>query len=91
MRRVELARLFTGVGCKVTDEVFIDEAKNIIVLLAIRRNILNQLNQFADHFSLIAGAVTEFAQTSFQCVENFAEHLFLILANKATSLSDRNL
>ena len=81
MRRVKLARLFTGVGCKVADEVFIDEAKNIIVLLAIRRNSLNQLIQLTDRLGLIACAVTEFAQTGFQCVENLDEHLYLNFAN----------
>ena len=74
------ARLFTGVSCKVADEVFIDEAKNVIVLLAIRRNIFNQLNQLTDRLGLIARAVAEFAQTCFQSIENFTEHLFLRFA-----------
>ena len=32
---------------------------------------------------MIAGAVTKFAQTSFQCIKNFAEHLFLRITDQA--------
>lgn len=76
MRRVELTGLFTGISGKIADEVFINKAENIVVLLAIGRDILNKLNQFADCLGLIAGAVTKFAQTGFQRIENFAKYLF---------------
>ena len=65
MRRVELASLFACVCSKVTDEVLINEAENVVVLLAISGNILDQLNKFADSLGLVASAVTEFAQTGF--------------------------
>ena len=74
MGRVELARLFAGIGGKHTDKIFIDEAQHIIALLAVHRNILDQIQQTADGFGLGAGAVAQFGKTGFQCVEDFLKH-----------------
>ena len=72
--RIELARLFAGIGGKHTDKIFIDEAQHIIALLAVHRNILDQVQQAADGFGLGAGAVAQFGKTGFQCVEDFLKH-----------------
>jgi hypothetical protein len=60
VRRVELARLLPGVGGEHTDEIFIDEAENVVILLAVHRYDLYQLDEVADGLSLCAGAVAEF-------------------------------
>ena len=61
VRCIELTGLFARIGCKVADQVLINKAQNIIVLFAISRDILNQLNQIPDCLCLAAGAVAQFA------------------------------
>ena len=39
---IELTSLFTCIGCEVTNQVFINIAKHVIVLTAIGRNILDE-------------------------------------------------
>ena len=51
---VEFARLLAGIGSKLADKVFVDESQYVIVLLAIHRNILNQLEQIAHSSCLFA-------------------------------------
>ena len=83
MRRVKLPGLFSRVGRKVADQIFVNKAQDIVVLFAVGGDILNQLNQLADGFGLAAGGVAKFAQAGFQGVENFAENLFLCFADQA--------
>ena len=82
MRGIKLTGLFASVGRKVTDQILINKAKNIIVLFSIGGDIFDQLNQFADGLGLAAGAVAQFAQAGFQCVKDFAEYLLLCFADQ---------
>ena len=45
VRRIELSGLFPGIGCKVTDKVFIYISQHVIVLASIGRYIFYQLYQ----------------------------------------------
>jgi len=45
VRCIEFSGLFPGIGCKVTDEVFIYIPQHVIILASIGRNIFYQLNQ----------------------------------------------
>ena len=86
MGGIKLTSLFASIGRKVTDQVFINKAQNIIVLFAIGRDIFDQLNQFADGLGLAAGAVAQFAQAGFQRVKDFAEYFFLCFADQTVKL-----
>ena len=59
VRRVELASLLSGVCGEHADEVFVDEAQHVVVLPAVHRNDLDQLDEAADGLCLRAGAVAE--------------------------------
>ena len=48
VRRIEFTGFLTGIGGKVTDEILINKAENIVVLLAVHGDIFNQLNKFTD-------------------------------------------
>ena len=87
--RIELARLFAGIGGKHTDKIFIDEAQHIIALLAVHRNILDQVQQAADGFGLGAGAVAQFGKTGFQCVEDFLKHTLVRGGNQPAERRQR--
>ena len=41
------------------DKIFIDKAKNIVILLAVHRNIFNQMNKVTDSLRLRSRAVTQ--------------------------------
>ena len=59
VRRIELASLLTSICGKVTDEIFINEAENVIVFFAVHRDILNQLKQVADCLGSCTRSITE--------------------------------
>ena len=82
VRSVKFTCFFTSVGCKIADEVFINKAEDIIVLFAICRNILNQLDEITNSFCLVVCVITKFAQTGFQSIEDLAKHLFLCVADQ---------
>ena len=52
VRGVELTCFLSGICRKVTDKIFVDKAENIVVLLAVHRNILYQRQKPADCFCL---------------------------------------
>ena len=89
MGRVELACLFACIGGKHTDKIFVDEAQHIIALLAVHRNILDQIQQTADGFGLGAGAVAQFGKTGFQCVEDFLKHTLVRRGNQPAERRQR--
>lgn len=59
VRSIELTGLFTSICGKVTDEIFINEAENVIVFFAVHRDILNQLKQVADCLGSCTRSITE--------------------------------
>ena len=78
MRRVELPRFFARIGRKIADQIFIDEAENIIILSAIHGNVFYQINQIADGFGARAGSFSQFGQTGFQRFENTLKYFFMM-------------
>ena len=89
MRRIEFARLFSCVGSKHTDEVFIDEPKHIIALTAVHGDVLNEIEQSADRLGLRAGAVAKFGKPGFQGVENFFEYALVRRRNQPAECRER--
>ena len=49
---IEFACLLTGICCEVRNQILIDEAEDIIILLATHRDLIDQLNQVADGLRL---------------------------------------
>ena len=57
MRRIKFARFFSCIGGKIANQIFVDEAENIIVLFPVHWNILDEVNQIADCFCPCAGGL----------------------------------
>ncbi len=70
MRSIKLSGLFSGVSGEITDQVFVYETKHIIVLLAVHRDVFNQVDEVADGFGLRCGTVSQFGQSGLQSVKN---------------------
>ena len=83
MRRIELTGLFAGIRCKVADQVLIDKAQNIIILLAIHGNILNEVNQIPDSLCACTGTFTQLGQTGLQRCKNAIKHLLVMGVDQA--------
>ena len=81
MRRVKLSRLFPGVRGKIANQVFVDEAENIIVLFPIHWNILNQLNQIADRLCTRSGCIAQLGKAGIQRIKDFLEYLLVLWVN----------
>ncbi len=71
--RIKLARLFSGIGGEHADQIFIYKTQHIIALLAIHRDIFDQLNQLTNLLSLFGRSVAQFAQPRIQGLENTIE------------------
>lgn len=81
--RVKLACFFTRIGGKHADQIFVNEAKDIIALTTIHGDVFDQMDELADGLSLLGGGVTEFAQASFKRFENAIEQAFVFRVNQA--------
>ena len=79
---IEFACLLTGIRCKVRNQIFVDEAEDIIILLAVHRNLVDQLDQVADGLRLRFRILTELRQSCLQCVEDSLEDLFMRWRNQ---------
>ena len=77
MGRIKLAGLLPGVGGKIADEIFVDETENIIILLAVHRNILDKINQIADGLCPCARGLPQFRKPGLERGKNIVEH-FLV-------------
>ena len=83
VRGVEFARFFARVCGKHADEILVNEAKHIVALASIHRNVFDELNKIADGLGLPRGVVAEFAQAGFQGLENALEETLVIRVNEA--------
>lgn len=57
MRRVELTGLLPGIGSEIADQVFINEAKDIIILPAIHGNNLDEIDLVSNGLGTRTGSV----------------------------------
>ena len=73
MRRIELPSFLTGVGGKVADQVLIDEAKHVVVLATVHRNVLDEVDEVASSLGLAACIGAELGETGLQRVEDAVE------------------
>ena len=73
MRRIELAGFLTGVGGEVADEVLVDEAKDVVVLATVHRDVLDEVNEVASGFGLAPCVGAELGETGLQRVEDAVE------------------
>ena len=80
--RVELAGFFTGICRKHTDKIFIDKAKNIVILLAVHRNIFNQMNKVTDSLGLRSRAVAQFRQSCLKGIKYSLKYFFVGCVNQ---------
>ena len=81
VRRIELARLFARIGGKHTYQIFVYKAENVIILLAVHRNNLDQLNKLANCLRLRTRAVAQLAEPRFQRFEYVLKQLFTLIAD----------
>ena len=84
MRRVELAGLLACVCCKVADQIFVDKAENIIILLAVHGNIFDEIDQVANGLCPRTGAFTQFGQAGLQRSKDTVKHLFVVRVDQST-------
>ena len=77
MRGIEFSRFFAGICGEVRDQILIDKTKNIVVLLAIHRDVFDEVYQIADCLCLASGTVSKFGKTGLQCVEDLFKNLFV--------------
>ena len=73
MRRIELAGFLTGVGGEVADEVLVDEAKDVVVLATVHRDVLDEVNEVASGLGLAPCVGAELGETGLQRVEDAVE------------------
>ena len=73
VRGVELAGLFAGVGGEVADEVLVDEAQHVIVLTAIHRDVLDEVDEVAGCLGLAARIGAQLGEARLQRVEDAVE------------------
>ena len=74
MRRVELASFLTGVGGEVADQVLIDEAKHVVVLATVHRDVLDEVDEVASGLGLATCVGAELGEARLQRVEDAVEN-----------------
>ena len=84
VRRVELAGLLACVCCKVADQIFVDKAENIIILLAVHGNVFDEIDQVANGLCPRTGAFTQFGQAGLQRSKDAVKHLFVVRVDQST-------
>ena len=89
MRRVELARLLTRVRREIRDEVLVDEAQHVIVLLAPHRDVLDEVDEVTRRLRLGAGIRTQLRKTRLKRVKNAVEDLLASRVNVAAKRGER--
>ena len=73
VRRIELACFLTGVGGEVADQVLVDEAKHVVVLATVHRDVLDEVDEVASGLGLAPCVGAELGETGLQRVENAVE------------------
>ena len=81
MWSIEFTSFFTGVGCEHTDEVLINEAKHIVALLAVHRDILDELDELTDCLGLRGCAVAELRKTGLECVKDTGINMLIVFTD----------
>ena len=59
-RRVELTGLLTRIGSEVANQILIDEAEGVVVLPAVHRNVLDEVDEVASGLATAFLIGTEF-------------------------------
>ena len=77
VRRVEFACFLSRVGGEVAYEIFVDEAKNVVVLPPVHRNVFYQIYKVAYRPRARAGCVAELRQPCLKRREYAAENLLV--------------
>ena len=62
-RRVELTGLLTRIGSEVANQIFVNEAEGIVILPAVHRNVLDEVDEVADSLATTFFIGAEFGQT----------------------------
>ena len=89
VRRVKFARLLACICRKIRNQVFIDKAQHIVVLLAIHRNILDEMEQVADRLCLRVGTIAQLGKPRLQSVEHLVKDFFVRGIDKAAESRKR--
>ena len=89
MRGIKFPGLFPGIGREVADQVFINEAQDVIVLFTVHRNVLDQPQQIADRLGSCAGGVAQLTQTGIKSIKNILKNLFVFWINQAIECRER--
>ena len=53
---VELTGFFPGIGGKHANEILIDKAQDIVVLLTVHRDFIDKTNEITDSLGLFTGS-----------------------------------
>ena len=73
-RCVEFTGLLARIGGKIADEIFVNESEHVIILTAIHRNVLNEINQVSCGLGLAPRIGAKLGKSGLQGVENTVEH-----------------
>ena len=82
MRCIKLSRFLAGIGGKVGNQIFVYEAKYIIVLRGVGRDILDELQQLEYGLGLFGGGASKFAQPCVERMEYLVEYLLVVFVDK---------
>ena len=74
---VELSGFLSGIGGKLADKVFVDEAEHVVVLTTVHRNVLDERQQVSYRTGLFLVGSTELLQTRLQGFKDSSKHPFV--------------
>ncbi len=77
MRRIELSCFLSGIGGKLADKIFVDEAEHVVILPTIHRNVLDECQQVCNGTGLFLVGSTEFLQSRLQGFKDSSKHPFV--------------
>ena len=90
MRCIKLACFLAGIGRKLLQEILIDKAEHIVVLPAVHRNLVNQMNQIARRLTLHLRIFAELRESHFERLENPLKDFFMRRRNQAVKRRERH-
>ena len=87
VRSVELTSLLAGIGSEVADKELIDVTQYVIVLRAIGRNILNELDKTLQRLCLRTWVIAQLAETFTQGLEDAVIDTRIVLAHQTLEVA----
>lgn len=77
MGRVELPCLLAHIGRKIADQILVDVAEYVVVLLSVHGDIVDELQEAANGLRARPGGVAELGEAGLEGLENLVEDIFV--------------